>query len=162
MRTAVATRTRRAPEQQIAELQKQIAAIKTRAAAKKVKQSPTLRHVKAALKSIQKAMAASEDHVLRTALDEARSTLSACMAMKGVLMPVARVEPERSDATPNGAIAPDDLLRYVKRNPGQRSEQISAAIGTDALKLRGTMRKLIDGGHVRTTGAARATAYFPA
>ena len=49
-------RSRRSPEEQINDLQKKIEAIKARAEQAKIKKSPSLRHVRAALKSIDKAL----------------------------------------------------------------------------------------------------------
>ncbi len=159
MKFTATIRTRRTPEQRIADLQKQIEAIKTRAAAKTVKQSPSLRHVKAAMKSIGKAMSASDDNVLRQALGEARTTLSACMAMQGVLMPATISTPRAQRAGSNSAIAPDDLLTYVALNPRQRGEQIAAALSVDGPTMRVAMHKLIADGKVRTAGKARGMTY---
>jgi len=36
------------------------------------------------------------------------------------------------------------VLAHVKENPGQRGEQIAAALGTDTKTLRGAMKRLIE------------------
>src|SRR5690242_12298349 len=92
---ATATRTRRSEEQMIADLEAKIAQIKAKAEAKKARRDPSLRHISAALRSIDKALDASEDQATRAALDEARSTISACLQLNGVaakatLMPQPR------------------------------------------------------------------------
>ena len=69
-------RTRRTHEQLIADLQAEIASIKARADREKAKKDPALRHVASATRAIDKALELSQDKVLRTALNEARLTLS--------------------------------------------------------------------------------------
>ena len=54
----------------------------------------------------------------------------------------------------------NDLLSYLKKHPGAKSDQISAAFSTDANTLRPVMRTLIDDGKVRTEGQKRGTLYF--
>jgi hypothetical protein len=52
------------------------------------------------------------------------------------------------------------LLAHVKANPGQRGEQIAAALGTDVGTMRGPMKGLIAAGQVRTEGQRRGMQYF--
>ena len=54
-------RTRRTPEQLIAELEARIAQVKRRAETQKVKKDPALRHISMAVRSMDKAMAATQD-----------------------------------------------------------------------------------------------------
>ena len=94
-----ATRTRRTPEQLIEDLQKKIEQVKARAARAKVKKDPALRHINGAVRSIDKAAKATGDHAVRKALEDARATQGACLAMngaKGVL------KPKRAAAKPTG------------------------------------------------------------
>ena len=117
----------------------------------------------AALRSIEKAMSSTEDAALRKALDEARATLSACLSLSGVTARSSRgvLTPRaRSIATDNGRPDPDHLLKYVKSNPGSRSEELTAALGTDAASIRPVMHSLIAEGRVRTEGQRRGMRYF--
>ncbi len=156
------TRVRRTDEQLIAGLQAKILELKHRAELKKAKSDPSLRHISAALRSIDKAEAESKDPVTRQALDEARATLSACLSLNraapkdenGVLVPKAH---------PSGkALDPDALLEHIRENPGQRGEQIAAALGTDTNSMRRVMHALIAEKKVKTKGQRRGMSYHPA
>jgi len=154
------TRTRRTPEQLIEDLQKQIEAVKARAARAKVKKDPALRHINGAVRSIDKAAKATGDNAVRKALEEARATLGACLAMnganpgKGVLKPAKR-GPARAAAAAN----PGAVLTYVRNNPGSSGEQIAREAGTDTATLRPVLRELIEAGSVTSSGKGRGTRY---
>ena len=53
------------------------------------------------------------------------------------------------------------LLAHVKSNPGQRGEQIAAAVGSDVNTIRPAMKKLIAAKKVKTKGQRRGMYYFP-
>jgi hypothetical protein len=53
------------------------------------------------------------------------------------------------------------LLDYINENPGQRVEQINKALGTKTKDVALPLKKMITNGTIRSTGARRATAYFP-
>jgi len=119
--------------------------------------------MKAALRSIDKAMNATDDAPLRKALDEARATVSACLGLSGVTVKASKgvLTPRpRSGARGSGRPEPKDLLEYVKANPGSRSEEMTAALGTNAAALRPVMHALIAEGRVRTEGQRRGMRYF--
>jgi hypothetical protein len=150
-------RTRRTPEQRIADLQAKIEAIKHRAERAKVKRNPSMRHMSAALKSVDKAMAETEDNATRKALEEVRATLSATLALNGVV--VARGSAPRTRRAGAGDLS-GQLLAYVKAHPGQRGEEIAVALGTDTYAMRPSMKRLIEAGEVKTQGKNRGMRYF--
>jgi hypothetical protein len=156
--TMKATRTHRSEEDRIADLEAKIAAIRARAERKKVKRDPSLRHISAAVRSVDKALGESEDAAMRRALDEARSTLSACLSLSGVI--VAAGTKSRGRRVGGGASVDEGtLLNYVRNNPGQRGEHIAEALGTDSKILRPVMKRLIESGKVRTKGERRGMQY---
>jgi len=56
----------------------------------------------------------------------------------------------------------DALLNYVRNNPGQRGEEIAAAMATDSGTIRPVMKRLIAAGKVATKGQRRGMTYSPA
>jgi hypothetical protein len=156
---------RRSETERIAALEARIAALKARLEQKKIKRDPALKHVSKAVRAIDTAMGETKDHALRKALEEARTTLSACLSLSGLLVPGAAGKPKavgrRSSGGGGDALA-DSLLSYVRSNPGQRGEQIAAALGTDTKSMRPTMKQLIEAGKVRTSGRNRGMTYTPA
>src|SRR5215831_4933881 len=126
------TRHRRDSDQLIAALEAKIEAIKARAARRRAKSNPAVRHTVAAIRSMDKAMAAAEDAVLRKALEEARGALTAYLSLQGVV-PAGRTNGavrgrrSSSDVETFGA----SLLAYVTKNPGQLGEHIARELGTD-------------------------------
>jgi hypothetical protein len=147
-------RRRRGTDQMIADLEAKIMAIKAREARKKAKADPVLRYATAAVKSIDKASSATRDPAAKKALVEARSTLSDFLAQHA---------PVREGRVVRSAIEIEDLgealLGYVRSNPGQRGEQIAAALAADTKAIRPVMKKLIAAGKIRTEGQRRGMTY---
>jgi len=146
-------RQRRSLDQKIADLQAKIAALKEREAQKKAKADPALRHAKVALRAIDKALAATEDTGTLRTLNAARATLGECLG-------VAKAEGGRVRRS-SGEISNlgDALLIYVRNNPGQRGEEIAAAMATESVTIRPVMKKLIAVGKVETKGQRRGMTY---
>lgn len=111
---------------------------------------------------------------LSAALAEASHTaISAALggasaAPVGPGRPAKRAQPAGLTKKPRGAKrSPDELVKltqsletYVKRNPGQRIEQIGQALGTATKELALPAKKLIAEKKLRTKGQKRATVYF--
>jgi len=150
-------RSRRSSEELIADLQAQITRIKSRAEQAKARKDPSLRHIAGAVRSIDKALKTTKDNAARTALAEARATLSACLALQGAAPGAGRPAAATRSRAP--ALEPEDVLEHLRRHPGARSEEIAAELGTDAARLRSVLHVLRDEGKIRVEGKARATRY---
>jgi hypothetical protein len=152
-------RIRRTPEQLIAELEAKIASVKRRAETQKVKKDPALRHVSGAVRSMDKAMAATQDAATRTAVGEARTALAAVLTLNGV---VISGDSKARGASVNGGVKPDAerVARYIADHPGNRAEDIATALGTGTAQLRPALIKLKSAGAVEPKGKARATRYY--
>lgn len=149
-------RKRRGIDQRIAELEAKIASIKEREARKQAKADPTMRNVNSALKAIDKALDNAEDSGTKRVLNEARSILS------GLLSGEVPSAPRAQRSAGEIADLSEALLSYVRSNPGQRGEQIAAAMATDAGEIRPVMKRLIADGKVKTEGQKRGMTYSPA
>lgn len=150
---------RRSEEQRIAALESQIAQLKARVEAKRVTKDPGLRFVAKAIKAVDQAAEVTQDAAIRRALEEARSTLSACLQLQGVTLTPQGNSPKR--AARSGAIDGETLMAYVRSNPGSRGEQIAAGLGTNVKIMRPVMKRLIESGRVRTAGERRGMTYSP-
>jgi hypothetical protein len=151
-------RTRRTPEQLIAELEAKIAGVKRRAEQQKVKKDPALRHITGAVRAIDKAASSTQDGATRAALEEARTALVAVLTLSGmVVRSTGRGGPRR---TGSAAVEPDQVARYIADHPGSRAEDIATALGTGTAQLRPALMKLRSAGAVEPKGKARATRYY--
>ncbi len=152
-------RTRRTPEQLIAELEARITQVKRRAEQQKVKKDPSLRHIAGAVRSMDKALATSQDAATRTALGEARTALTAVLALNGTVVSGGS---KSRGASVNVGAKPDAerVARYIAEHPGSRAEDIATALGTGTALLRPALMKLRSAGAVEPKGKARATKYY--
>jgi len=149
-------RHRRSETELISDLQAKIARLKQRSAQKKAKKDPTLRHISAAVRSIDKALEATQDVATGKALDETRSTLAACLALGGAsTVPVSK----RRAAT---TVSSDDILAYVRRNPGSLCGDVAEALGADSKAVGAALKRLREEGAVRSEGQRRGMRYYPA
>ncbi len=126
-------RIRRDAEQLVADLQAKIEAIKARAIRKRAKANPAVRYTVAAVRSIDKAMAATADNVMKRTLEEARGVLSAYLTLQGVI-PAASAGERGTTGRRSSEVVEQtgaSLLAHVKKNPGQRGEQIAVSLHMD-------------------------------
>ena len=151
-------RTRRTPEQLIAELEAKIAGVKRRAEQQKVKKDPALRHISGAVRAIDKAASSTQDGATRAALEEARTALAAVLTLNGVVVRSAGGGGPRRMGL--AAVEPDQVARYIADHPGSRAEDIATALGTGTAQLRPALMKLKSQGAVEPKGKARATRYY--
>ncbi len=80
-------RHRRTEAEMVRDLEAQIAALRGRAERKRVRKDPAMRQVLLAVKSLDKATSETKDSAMRKAIEEARTTLSACLALSGIVVP---------------------------------------------------------------------------
>lgn len=94
-------RTRRSPDQMIADLKAKIEAVRRRAAATELKKSPAIRRTLTIVRSVDKTldMAAQEGQTaLRHSLAGARAPLADFLGRQGVKLPKARMPRGRKPA----------------------------------------------------------------
>ncbi len=156
---SAAKRKRRPPQQMIADLEAQIGQIRARVERRKARKDPALRHIAAAVRSIDKALAGSEDVATRQALDEVRITLGAVLSLNGAA-PRAGSGGVPVQAHRGRQIQPEEVLRYITSHPGSRCEDIAATVGADTKAVSSVLRRLRDEGKVRSEGQSRGTRYF--
>jgi hypothetical protein len=80
-----------------------------------------------------------------------------------------RASAPRASTRPKGAKRDPKLLEalteklgaFIKKNPGQRIEQIGKALGTPTKELALPVKKLLAAKRIATRGQKRSTKYFP-
>lgn len=80
-------------------------------------------------------------------------------ASRSVIKPVRKGKRRSAEDVAAMGVA---LVDYIKANPGQRSEQIAAALKTDADTMRLPMQALLSAKKIKTQGERRGTKYFVA
>lgn len=58
-----------------------------------------------------------------------------------------------------GSASAEQILSYLRQNPGARMEQISSALGAESARLRPVINQLISENAVRKAGERRGTSY---
>jgi hypothetical protein len=81
--------------------------------------------------------------------------------LRAAAAPAGRVRKKGAKRTPEELEAlVSNLVGYVRKNPGQRIEQIGAGLGIGTKELALPAKKLIADKQLRTKGQKRATTYF--
>lgn len=112
------------------------------------------------MRSIEKALGASGDAATRQALDEARNTLAACLALNGVAPASGGGNRGMARPTRTDQAQPEEVVRHVAGTPGCRCEDIAAALGADTKAVSAVLKALKDEGRLRTEGQAGGTRNF--
>jgi hypothetical protein len=152
-------RKRRTDREMIADLEEEMRRVRARIAQRTVKKDPALRHVNAALRSIEKALEASEDVATRQALDESRSSLRAILSLHKAL-PKESGNGEVRRRRREKQVEPEVVLQCVVRRPGIGAADIAAELGADTKDVSPVLKSLKDEGRVRSKGQARGTKYY--
>lgn len=115
------------------------------------------------------AFAKELNELVREAALEAVQDVLGGASKAGRATTASRVPAKRRPATPSGRLssrqmagAIEAVRNFIASNPGARMEQMTAALGQPAARLRGPVNKLIEQGQVRKTGEKRTTQYYPA
>lgn len=93
--------TIRTADDRIAELQAKIEGIRTRDQRRAAKRDPAVSQALLAIKAVDRSLAANPAAPMKAALQEARVTLSACVAVTGLVVPESMVA-VRATAKPRG------------------------------------------------------------
>lgn len=86
--------TIRTADDRIAELQAKIDGIRTRDQRRAAKRDPAVSQALLAIKAVDRSLAANPAAPMKAALQEARVTLSACVAVTGLVVPESTLTPQ--------------------------------------------------------------------
>jgi|GEM_PF-1851495 len=106
--------------------------------------------------------------IRRTALEQVAAALGdAVQPRRGPGRPRGPAQSSMSRPKKGGKRSPEHLeemaaklLAHVRANPGQRGEQIAAALKTDVGTMRLPMQKLMAAKKIKTKGQRRGTSYM--
>jgi len=154
-------------QERIDELQAKIAAIKARDERKRAKENPAVAPLTQALKSLDRALNATDDKPLRTALDESRTIVVSCLGLLGVTPKAAKAgaAPKlraKAATAPKSDLDAAAVLTFIKNNGGMKGEVIAAEFGTDTATLRPVLKQLAADGAIKSEGKGRGTTYVAA
>jgi len=96
---------RRTTEEIVAELQAKIVAVEAAGARRKARANPATKHGTAALKLIDKAAQETADVTARKALEEARGSLSAWLAVEGLTVAPGAADEAKKPGRKKAAVA---------------------------------------------------------
>jgi hypothetical protein len=110
----------------------------------------------AALQSVSDALRSPVTSAMR---GSARLTRSNAIALRAGHALATRAAGAKRTAAELDELS-ERLFGFIADNPGQRTEQIGAALGIPTKELVLPMRKLLRDGRLKTKGQKRATSYF--
>jgi hypothetical protein len=100
--------------------------------------------------------------VKRAALAEVARIIKEVEAEAPPARPLRRAAKRAPSRQVRGSAAdgPDAILAYVRRHPGERSENVRSAVGLSRGQMQNAVKKLLATGKLKAEGERRATRYY--